>query len=77
MNIYHRHGAEEVGAGPSRTGRSVVSFAFKGAGYRLGDSEAGPIRPVPGTAGTLPEKDEEVRSSMVIENLIDSKVITR
>ncbi|XP_071796096.1 NSFL1 cofactor p47-like [Asterias amurensis] len=54
------HGAEEVGAaGPSRTDGQTSNFIFKGAGYRLGDSESGPIRPVPGTEGTLPEKEEE------------------
>ncbi|XP_072163077.1 NSFL1 cofactor p47-like [Diadema setosum] len=49
------HGAEEVasGATPS-TSRGGTSFAFRGAGYRLGESQVEPTVPVPGTAGTMP-----------------------
>ncbi|XP_038052933.1 NSFL1 cofactor p47-like isoform X2 [Patiria miniata] len=53
------HGAQEVGAGSSTSpDASSGSYVFKGAGYRLGDSEnTGPVRPEPGTAGTLPAKE--------------------
>ncbi|XP_022094135.1 NSFL1 cofactor p47-like [Acanthaster planci] len=57
------HGAQEVGAGSSSTSEGTPSsFIFKGAGYRLGDSESGPARPEPGTVGTLPGKEPRGRN---------------
>nr|XP_054757628.1 NSFL1 cofactor p47-like [Lytechinus pictus] len=50
------HGAEEVaaGGGPSASQPRNASRAFKGAGYRLGESAEEPVVPVPGTSGTMP-----------------------
>ncbi|XP_070566656.1 NSFL1 cofactor p47-like [Ptychodera flava] len=55
------HGAQEVEAGTpvpssSRPGGTV----FRGAGYRLGDTEGGEAVPVPGTAGSLQPKPKDM-----------------
>ncbi|XP_030848877.1 NSFL1 cofactor p47 [Strongylocentrotus purpuratus] len=49
------HGAEEVAGGsPSTSQPRNTSRAFRGAGYRLGESPQEPVVPVPGTSGTMP-----------------------
>ena len=57
--LFARHGAQEVAAGAPVAGASSSSFAFKGSGYRLGESVDEPVNPVPGTAGTMPQKPPE------------------
>ncbi|XP_072046051.1 NSFL1 cofactor p47-like [Amphiura filiformis] len=55
------HGAQEVSAGLPVSGPGQSSYVFRGAAYRLGESEDEPVHPVPGTAGTMPEKPPEQR----------------
>ncbi len=54
--MFHRHGAEEVQAGSSSQ-RPQGSSAFRGTGYRLGDTEGAP----PETVMGLPRHSEQPR----------------
>ena len=58
FSFVNRHGAQEVSSGdPSVAGPSSGrSYVFKGAAYRLGESEDEPVHAVPGTEGTMPQK---------------------
>lgn len=54
------HGAEEVSSGAPASTSGQSSFVFRGAAYRLGESPSDSHQPVPGTAGTMPQKVKEV-----------------
>ncbi|XP_077978347.1 NSFL1 cofactor p47-like [Glandiceps talaboti] len=55
------HGAQEVEAGtPAPSGSQPQGPLFRGAGYRLGDTEGGETAPIPGTAGSFQPKPKDM-----------------
>nr|XP_006822016.1 PREDICTED: NSFL1 cofactor p47-like [Saccoglossus kowalevskii] len=54
------HGAQEVSAATPVPSGSSAGASFGGAGYRLGDTEGGDVRPVPGTSRSKQDQPKDM-----------------